>query len=555
MFSDIPKKEKRVVIIPATKKLVSTKTCTPENKLRVAAYARVSTDSDEQETSLALQKEVYEQKIKKRLDWEFAGIYHDDGITGTSMTKRKGFRKLIKDAKAGKIDYILTKSVARFARNIVDSLQVTRELNALGVHIFFETENLDTSTQSGEMLLAFHSIIAQQVSETQSSQIKWGYAKRFAKGEVKVNFRQLYGYWSSEGGKPYIIDEEAKVIRLINKMYLDFHSLEDIVETLKGKGCRTRNGKDWSKQAIKNILINEKYCGDVIAQKTYNQSVLDKRRINDGVMDKYYVMDNHPAIISREISNRVQDEMARRVTLESIAGTKSNKGQFVAKYVLSGMIRCNDCGAIYQRITYSARNQVVWRCSTRVKNGKNRHCRNAPSIDNDILEYSLVKLLNQIVQDKSVIKESMKNDIRIITDKSKQENRLSELEKDLEQIDFRQGILLKEAEGLIESEHLDLTFLKLEEEKRKLSIEYRNIEDTLILSKIFENRIKLVEEMIDNMTDFITEFDETLIRILIEEITVISITELKISFKSGYQTLINIPTTKEWKKMNTSDYH
>ena len=283
-------------------------------KRRAAAYARVSTDHEDQVTSYAAQVEHYTYYIKEHADLEFVDVYTDEGITGTSITHRKGFKRMIADALAGKIDLIITKSVSRFARNTVDLLSTIRLLKEHGVEVFFEKENIRTFDCRGELLLSIMASIAQEESRSISENCKWGQRRRFAAGKVTVPFKRFLGYDRGEDGNLVINEEQAAVVRRIYDMFMQGANPNAIAKTLTADGVPTPGGKDkWSRNVVVSILTNEKYKGDALLQKVYTVDYLTKeKKKNTGQVTRYYVEGGHEPIIPPKIFDGVQAEMARR---------------------------------------------------------------------------------------------------------------------------------------------------------------------------------------------------------------------------------------------------
>lgn len=308
-----------------------------EEKLRVAAYCRVSTDSDEQETSFETQVEVYEKKIRANPAWEYAGVYTDEGITGTKASKRPGFQKMIKDAEEGKIDRIITKSISRFARNTLDCIGYVRHLKDIGTTILFEKENIDTGSAYSEMLLTVLAAFAQEESRSISANITWGVRKRFEEGQER--WANVFGYRKDfDTGETYIIvEEEAKVVRLIFDLYEKGLSTSKIGKELQKRGILTPAGKVvWEGALVRSILVNDKYCGDLILQKYVTKDHLTHAFVkNDGEeAPMYYIKDHHKAIVSREQFNRVQ----------RILEYRNKKKNGYDTYPLGDKLRCPYCG-------------------------------------------------------------------------------------------------------------------------------------------------------------------------------------------------------------------
>ena len=355
---------KKVSVIPA-KVQFDTSIKLSDKMLKVAAYCRVSTDEEEQDSSYEAQVEYYTNKIQDNPNWKFAGIYADDGKSGTNTKKRADFKTMVKDALNGKIDMILTKSVSRFARNTVDSLVTIRELKAKNIAIVFEKEGVNTLEGTGEILITILSSLAQEESRNISENTRWGVVQRFENGKMIVNHNKFMGYTKNENGDLVIVQEEAEIVRLIFRLYLEGYSAKKISQYLEENGIKTATGQDkWYDSVIFKMLRNEKYMGDALLQKTYTVDFMTKKKvINKGIVPQYYVEDDHEPIIPKELFYRVQEELARRASMNKSAVTrkKNQKSKFSSEYALTSLLLCGDCGQEYRRVTWS-------------RNGKKRLC-------------------------------------------------------------------------------------------------------------------------------------------------------------------------------------
>ena len=287
--------KKAVTMIPATISRFTAAPINEQRKRRVAAYARVSTDHEEQLTSYEAQVDYYTKYIMGREDWEFVSVYTDEGISATSTAKREGFKKMVADALAGRIDLIVTKSVSRFARNTVDSLQTIRQLKDKGIECYFEKEGIWTFDGKGELLITIMSSLAQEESRSISENCTWGQRKRFSDGKVCVPYSRFLGYDRGEEGGLVINEEEAVTVRLIYKMFLEGATPHSIAKHLTERGILSPGGKEkWNQSAVKSILTNEKYKGDALLQKSYTVDFLTKKKkMNEGEIPQYYVENSH----------------------------------------------------------------------------------------------------------------------------------------------------------------------------------------------------------------------------------------------------------------------
>ena len=331
---------KNVTTIPATRNRFTADPISSRKKRKVAGYARVSTDMEDQQTSYAAQCDYYTSYIQSREDWEFVGLYSDEGISATSTRHREGFNKMVEDALDGKINLIITKSVSRFARNTVDSLSTIRRLKDNGTECYFEKENIWTFDSKGELLITIMSSLAQEESRSISENCTWGMRKRFADGKVTVPFGRFLGYDRGEDGNLVVNEEQAKIVREIYGLFLQGRSPYQIAKTLTEKGIPTPGGKKvWGKAVVESILTNEKYKGDALLQKVYTVDFLSKKKkVNEGEVPQYYVEGNHEVIISPAVFDNVQ-------VLMQLRGKGNSRNSCVSLF--SSKIRCGDCGGWY----------------------------------------------------------------------------------------------------------------------------------------------------------------------------------------------------------------
>ena len=354
---------KNITVIPATRNQHTGIPTMTRYKRRVAGYARVSTDSEEQQTSYEAQVDYYTQYIQSKPEWQFVEVYTDEGISATNTKKRDGFNRMIQDALDGRIDLILTKSVSRFARNTVDSLTTVRKLKDAGVEVYFEKENIWTLDSKGELLITIMSSLAQEESRSISENVTWGQRKRFADGKVTMPYRSFLGYRKGADGTPEIVPEEAAIVKRIYALFMQGKTTGAIARILTAEGIPTPGGKQkWAVSTIESILKNEKYRGDAILQKTFTVDFLQKKmKPNEGEVPQYYVQNSHPAIIEPAEWDLVQAEMARR---------KELKQRYSSHSVFSSMIFCGECGGYYGSKVWHSTDKyrrVIWQCSDKFK--------------------------------------------------------------------------------------------------------------------------------------------------------------------------------------------
>ena len=425
-----------------------------QKKKKVAAYARVSTDKEEQEDSFERQVEHYTHLIESNPEWTMVEVYKDPGITGTKAEKRPDFLRMIDDCRAGRINKILVKSVSRFARNTVDALNYIRELRDMNVSVQFESENIDTLTPGGEVLLTILAAMAEQESRTMSNNIKWAYQKKFEKGEVTINTGTVLGYRKAVSGGYEIVEEEAEIVRRIFREYVSGMSVPQIARRLEADGFKTKRGSEaWRPNAVLGILKNEKYSGNAILGKTYKPDVLSKRRIrNDGtIAPMYYAENTHPAIISKELFNLAQYEIQRRKDEKDIAVGGS---RYTSKYPFSGLLVCGCCGhrlRRHVRTMGSGKKVAAWGCANRITNGRavceSRH------VSEDVLKEAYRAAINDAVGNMDAIIKTVKDSCQMVLVSDNHEA-LAEVERQIiklqeEVLDFhraRQGYAVTEAE-------------------------------------------------------------------------------------------------------------
>lgn len=386
-------------------------------KLKVAAYARVSTEKEEQEDSFERQVERYTQMIHVNPDWEFAGIYADPGISGTRAEKRPDFLRMIEDCRAGKIQKVLVKSISRFARNTVDALNYIRELKDLGISVYFESENIDTLTPGGEVLLTILAAMAEQESRTISSNIKWAWQRKFQNGDIILNTGLMLGYRKvdkdKDGHDVYeIVEEEAAIVRRIYREYLAGISITRIARGLETDGIKTKLGKaQWHYSVINSILRNEKYTGNALLGKTFKPDVLSKRRQkNDGSKTPiYYVENTHPAIIDQETFDMVKMEIKRR------AGTREDAvggSKYSSKYPFSGLLICGHCGSKLRRHVRTMGNGAKvpsWGCAMKIREGK--HACDLSHVREDVLEATYLEAIRNMLGDTSEVTDAVRKNV------------------------------------------------------------------------------------------------------------------------------------------------
>lgn len=508
-------------------------------QLRMAAYCRVSTDSKEQLTSYETQKKVYTEMIASRKDWTLVDIYADEGISGTRADKRPDFNRLIKDCLAGKIDYIIVKSVSRFARNTVECLEYVRMLKARNIGIIFEEQNIDTLKCDSELYLVIYAGFAQSESESMSKNITWAFRKNFEEGKVVFNYKRMIGYRKGEDGNPEIVPEEAEIIRTIYDSFLAGKTAREIVNSLIADGVQTKCGKQkWSVATVQNILKNEKYCGDAILQKTVTLDCISKKhKKNTGEAPMYYVHNNHEPIISRETFNKVQEELLRRNALapKLVSQTISAQGRY-SRYALTEIMHCDECGSRYKRCTWSRNGtkKVVWRCVNRLEHGT-QYCRKSPTIEESALHSAIVRAINRFNQEnETTYRLLMKASLSEALGLGGSSEEMELLNRRIESLNNKMMAMINEA--VAEGKSIDDNegeFKELSDEIAQLNSRVEAIKELMAHDESAKERLKSINAKVEELKDGITEYDDTIVRQMIECVKVCKDGKIQVIFGGG----------------------
>lgn len=510
-------------MIPARRKTARQSASAEIPKTRVAAYCRVSTDSEEQETSYEAQVEHYRNYISEKPEWELAGIYADEGISGTSTKKRDDFNRMIDDCMAGKIDMVVTKSISRFARNTLDCLKFIRQLKEKEIPVYFEKESINTMDAKGEVLLTIMASLAQQESQSMSQNIRLGIQYRFQQGKMQVNFSRFLGYTRDEEGRCVIVPEEAKTVKRIFREYLEGASLVEICRGLEADGILTGAHKEkWRPETVQKMLRNEKYMGDALLQKTYTTDFITKKKVvNNGIAPQYYVENSHEAIIPKNLFMRVQEEMERRSNLTS--GTGRKKRLYSSKYALSGIVFCGHCGEIFRRIRWNNRGcrSTVWRCVSRVLKKSSEVDCPARTLHEETLHEAVVVAINQVL----ALDETFFENYRKSLDAALGANSELSLREIEELLTEKQRVLVSLSPEDPRYEMVADEIYGLRDRKQQVLMDDANRETAV-------RRAEELMEFVMAQEDEIEKYDDSLVRKLIEKVTVYD-DRINISFKSG----------------------
>ncbi len=422
-----------VKVIPPTISALTRMPMASAAKRRVAGYARVSTDSKEQLTSYEAQVDYYTRYIQEKPDWEFVGVYTDEGISAVNTKKREGFNNMVRDALDGKIDLIITKSVSRFARNTVDSLVTVRKLKEKGVEVYFEKENIFTLDSKGELLITIMSSLAQEESRSISENVTWGQRKRFADGKVSVAYKHFLGYKKGADDIPQIVEKEAAIVQRIYSLFMAGKTPGGIARLLTDEGLPTPAGKaQWRASTIESILTNEKYRGSALLQKKYTVDFLSKKmKPNEGEVPQYFIEQSHEPIIDPVEFELVQAEFARR---KEIGYRYSGHGIFASRIV------CGDCGAYFGSKVWNSTSKyrrTIWQCNAKFKNGE--HC-TTPHLDEEEIKARFVTAYNALTADKTQLLDDCRFMQTVLSDCTALDTEIATL---LEELDVVGGMIRK----------------------------------------------------------------------------------------------------------------
>ncbi|MGD9760848.1 MAG: recombinase family protein [Candidatus Izemoplasmatales bacterium] len=456
---------RKVTVIPSTINPITQMPIHANHVKKVAAYARVSTNSDEQYTSYEAQVYFYKKYIQEKPDWEYTEVYADEGLSGTTTKRRTEFNRMIKDALNGKINLIITKSISRFARNTLDTISYVRKLKAKGIEVFFEKENLWTLDPKSELILTIMASIAQEESRSISQNVTWGKRVGFQEGKVSFAYNRFLGY-KKEDDKIVIDEDQAGIVRTIYRMFLvEGKTPTGIAKYLKSQHIKTPSGKsaNWTKNTITSILTNEKYKGDALLQKTYTMNYLDHTKvINTGQIPQYYVENNHPAIIDRDTWEQVQIEMKRR---NKLGAHYSSSDVFASKLI------CEDCGSFYGKKkwhTNTKYERFVYQCNSKFHKGKVK-CK-TPHFSEDDIKKKFIKAYNLMAKDKQRVIKDTEDIIKLLTDTSHVDSEITKIEDEM--------VLITELVNKLVKEN-SKTDISLEEYNRKyeeLTLRYERLQ-------------------------------------------------------------------------------
>ena len=493
---------------------------------RVAAYCRVSTDSEDQLNSYRSQVQYYTDKISENVDWMMAGIYADEAITGTQVAKREGFQKMINDCMSGQIDMVITKSISRFARNTLDTLKYVRMLKEKDIAVFFEDENINTLSMDGELLLVVLSSVAQQEVENISSNVKKGLAMKMSRGEI-VGFAGALGYdYDPETKTISVNEEEAKVVRYIFKRYIEGMGAHVIARELEQMGALTNRGnKSWYDSTVLGIIKNEKYKGDLLQGKTFTVDPITKRRLgNLGEVDQYLMKDHHEPIISEEMWEQAQAILKRRTVVyeNSNVDPNSYREQYSRKFAFSCMVKCGFCGASLTRRSWhsgSKYHKNIWLCISSSKYGK-KNCPESKGIAEEVLESAFVESYRMITNDhKDVLEEFLqRTEEELHSDATLQE--IDRIKKELKQLDQKmQRLLDMHLEQQIDFGTYEDKKLEIIKEQQLKTTELKRLQGEADVEKDLRKRLDAMRKLLSE-APILKEFDRNVFESIVEKVIV-----------------------------------
>lgn len=514
-------------------------TAATQQKKQVAAYARVSTDSDEQLSSYEAQVAFYTQHIKSNPEWEFVGVYTDEGISGTNTRKREGFNRMVEDALNGKIDLILTKSISRFARNTVDTLTTIRKLKEKKVEVYFEKENIYTLDAKGEVMLTIMSSLAQEESRSISENVTWGKRKSMADGKFSLAYKNFLGYEKGEDGFPKIVEEEAKIVRQIYSWFLEGCTIRAIADSLTQQGVPTPCRKTkWSVSTVTSILTNEKYKGDALLQKTYTADYLTKSvKKNHGEVPQYYIEDSHPAIIDPETFELVQNEMERR---------RPHRHQLHRNSPFTAKIICGDCGGFYGRKVWHSNSKykkLIWRCNHKYEQGM--VC-STPNLTEEEIEGAFVKAFNRVLGEKPQHIKRFEALLPILADTSKLDEQLKVAQSEHSRLMNDLRLFMDENTLHVQDQvEYNRKFTEKSQLCEAKEAEISNLEKQILEQSGRKELIKRCLEEIRECGEILAEFDANLWNSMVESVTISHNKTFCFLFRDGTRITVRLPKESE----------
>lgn len=541
---------KDVEIIKARNTLSSRAKTNLTKRLRVAAYCRVSTDSEDQINSYKSQVQYYTDLIKNNAEWSLADIYADEAITGTQVTKRENFQRLINDCMNGDVDLIVTKSISRFARNTLDTLKYVRMLKEKGIAVFFEEENINTLTMDGELLLVILSSVAQQEVENISANVKKGLKMKMQRGEL-VGFQGCLGYDYHPEDKSITVNEkEAEIVRYIFNRYIEGAGGSVIAQELQNLGYKTKRGSTtWAETTVIGIIKNEKYKGDILMGKTFTLDPISKRRLdNFGEEDQFYIRDHHEAIISEEVFDAAQEILKRRAKPRRL-GVDGKREKFSRKYAFSCLLECGFCGGTLTRRSWhsgSQYNKIIWQCVIATKKGK-KFCPDSKGIAEETIEQAFLESYRLLCQNnKDVLDEFIARTEEALSDVNAGKQ-LAKAEKDIKAFEAKRAKLVDmHLEEIIDKATYEAKYLDLTEQIEQLKSTRRDLQEAAETENTMKRRISEFRKTLEQ-NEVLKTFDRYVFESIVEKVIVGGYDEdgnkdpamLTFIYKTGFKNSVN----------------
>lgn len=509
-------------------------------QIRVVAYCRVSTKQEEQLNSYETQVKHYTEKIRGEPKWELVEIFADKGITGTSVKNRDEFNKMIRLCKKKKVDMIITKSISRFARNTLDCLKYTRLLKSLGVDVFFEEQGIHSMDSGAGFYITIYGSIAQSESENISANVKFGKAQSAREGNATFHYKNFLGYRKGADGKPEIEPEGAETVKMIYDIFLGGDSLMKVAEKLDKAGRPTPSGRGkWSSSTVRSILSNEKYAGDVIINKTYTEDCLSKKiRVNNGERQKFYIENNHPAIIDKTTFARVQEELAKRLGKAKVkqVGTKTEIGKYSSKYALTDLLICGECNTPYRRCTWTShgRKKIVWRCINRLDFGK-KYCHDSPSVEESAIQSAIMSAISKVENKNIDVLKTLQRHIEIGIGAGDDNGEEVELQAQIAKIDDEFQAMLNAISSENAGEFDEEKAQHLMARKNELQRRITEINERKRNSENAKNRVEEIGNIMEVLKNHPLKYDDRLVRQIIDSVIIESKEKIRVVLKNGLE--------------------
>ncbi len=553
-----------VEVIRANKNISERTAGKVEDILRVAPYARVSTDSEEQLSSYKSQVMYYTDLVNNRKDWILVDMYADEAITGTQVTKREDFQRMINDCMDGKIDMIITKSISRFARNTLDTLKYVRMLKERNIAVFFEDENINTMTMDGELLLVILSSVAQQEVENISANVKKGLKMKMRRGEL-VGFASCLGYDYDIIDKSISINEaEADIVRYIFDRYIEGAGAYVIAKELTKLGYKTKYGNSqWHDTGVLGIIRNEKYKGDVLQGKTFTVDPISKRRLdNYGEEDQFYIKNHHEPIISEEIFEKAQAILNKRGAKHR-GVQKGKREKYSRKYAFSSKMECAFCGSNLSRRNWHSgtkNEKVIWQCVTATKKGK-KYCPTSKAIEEKIIEDAFVESYKLLCYNNSDVLDELLKRMESILSGNDFQKLLIKIENEIQAIEQKRNRLIDmRLEEVIDKATYEMKYGEIESTLEELSSEKEQLEKSSKEEIDLEKRIEHFRKVLEK-NEVLTDYDRCVFESIVEKVIVGEIDEdgnvnpykLIFVYKTDYSNTVQSKMHKQANRKRTQN--